>query len=182
MFARILQRQHADLQDRDSFLILLIFLCIAAGILPRPSNFRRNPPRFRIVAIGRHVARERKRERKRVCRRLRAAAEYLRYNPEQFPIFFRRASPRDSAAICQCKPAYLNWPRAGANGNLKSLAAIFSTTATAAATAAAAMCHRPVHRNRQNICFRLTATDSVRVFCAARGALISNRYENQLFR
>lgn len=85
--------------------------------------------------------------------------------------------------IYQCKPAYLNWPRAGGLGNLKTLAAIFFRYHGGdGGGGGGGGGEASVHRNRQNISFHLTAADSARVFCALRGALISNRYENQLFR
>jgi len=55
-------------------------------------------------------ARARERERERGFARGR---RIFTLQSGTIPDFFRRASPRDSAAICQCKPAYLNWPRGG---------------------------------------------------------------------
>jgi len=94
---------------------ILILLCSATEILPHPSNFQRYPPQFRIAAIDRRDrarAQERERERERE-RGFARGRRIFTLQSGTIPDFFRRASPRDSAAICQCKPAYLNWPRGG---------------------------------------------------------------------
>lgn len=71
--------------------------------------------------------------------------------------------------IYQCKPAYLNWPRAGGLGNLKTLAAIFFRYHGGDGGGGGGG-EASVHRNRQNISFHLTAADSARSFvrCVAR--------------